>query len=240
MKRNNSKQNSSQRKVFISITTTRGADWSLQIRQADELGLKEAAVFLSCLEQDERKKLYQALKKSRIKSIPLVHLRNDMELWELDYFVANFSTKVFNTHSQVEYPLIYDYSKYKNIIYLENICQYFNQEEIKDCAGICLDISHLEDDRLLYKKRFVRDIKILEKYPIGCNHIGAVSKVTRLTEEGLTVYSSHFLENLSELDYLKRYPLKYFSSIIVIELENSIKEQLKARNYIIDLINRKT
>ncbi len=240
MKKNNSKQNFSQRKVFVSITTTRGANWSSQIRQADELGLKEAALFLSCLKQDERKKLYRLLEKSKIKSIPLVHLRTDMELWELDYFVENFNTKAFNIHSQTEYPLIYDYSKYKNIIFLENIHQYFNQEETKDWAGVCLDFTHLEDDRLLYKKRFVGDVEILEKYPIGCNHISAVSKDTRLTEKGFAVYSSHFLKNLSELDYLKKYPLKYFFPIIAIELENNIKEQLRARDYIIDLINRKT
>lgn len=234
------KQNFNQRKILVSVTTTKDADWHSQIRGADELGLKEVALFLSCLEQDERKDLYQLLEKSKIKSIPFVHLRNDMELWELDYFVKNFGTKLFNIHSQTEFPWLYDYSKYKDIICIENVHRCWNKEEAKFPGGLCLDISHLEDDRLLYKKRFEHNSKILEKYPIGCNHISAIQKVTHIIEKGFAVYSSHFFKNLSEFDYLKRYPLKYFSSIIALELENSIKEQLKARDYIIDLINKKT
>jgi len=44
------------------------------------------------------------------------------------------------------------------------------------------------------------------------------------------------LEDFSELDYLRKYPKDYFSSLIALELENTIKEQLKAKEYILDIL----
>jgi hypothetical protein len=37
---------------------------------------------------------------------------------------------------------------------------------------------------------------------------------------------------LADFDYLKNYPRKYFPPIIALELENSLKEQLQAKEYI--------
>ena len=58
-------------------------------------------------------------------------------------------------------------------------------------------------------------------------------------QKGRVNYASHYLEDLSELDYLKKYPANYFSDFIAIELENSIKEQLEVKDYIIDLLKNK-
>ena len=222
---------------LTTITTTRGSNWREKIEEINKLGLKEIALFPTCLQKKERKELYNLLKNSSIKNIPILHLRSDMELWELDYFIENYGTKVFNIHMQIEHPLIYDYSKYKNSIYIENIYYPFNEEELKKFGGICCDFAHLENDRLLDKKKFQHDIKIIEKYPIGSNHISAVKKFTHIDEIGKIRYDDHHLEDLSELDYLKRYSLKYFSPFIAIELANSIKDQLKTRDYIIELLN---
>ncbi|GAI47580.1 unnamed protein product [marine sediment metagenome] len=78
---------------------------------------------------------------------------------------------------------------------------------------------------------------MIKKYPIGANHISVIKKFIHPNERGELQYDDHYLEDLSELNYLKKYPSNYFSSFIAIELENSIKEQLRARNYIIRLLN---
>lgn len=227
------------RKILLSVTTTKNSDWEKKIKEADELDLKEIALFLTGLENEKRKKLIKLLEKSEIESIPLLHLRSDMKLAELDYFWKNYQTKVFTLHSQSEFPLIYDYSKYQNLIFIENVYQPLNLAEIKNFAGICLDISHLENDRILNKEKFKHNIKVIEKYPLGGNHLSCLKKIPFRDNKGYLRYDYHNLEDLSELDYLKQYPLSYFSQIIAIELENSLQDQLRARDYIINLLKEK-
>lgn len=204
------------------------------------MGIREACLFLTNLLPEERKSLYDFLEKSKIKKIPFVHLRSDMELWELDYFVKNYSTEVFNIHTEKSYPLLYNLSKYKDIIYVENIRSFCEEEELKNWAGICLDFTHLENDRISNKKRYDAIATALEKHKIGCNHISSIkNKPTFDNDSKQQRYDKHLLENLSELDYLKNYPAHYFSRFLAIELENSIKEQLEAKNYIIEILKDK-
>lgn len=225
--------------ILPTITTITPKAWRDKVKEVKKLKLKEVALFPTCLNQEERKELYQLLKKTNVKSIPFVHLRNDMEIWELDYLVKNYQTKVFNTHTQREYPFLYDYAKYKDVIYIENVYEPLDEEEIKEFAGVCLDVSHLETDRILDIKKYEHNIKIIDKYGCGCNHISAVKDIITKDEKNYSKYDTHFLEDLSELDYLKKYPLKYFASFIAIELENTIEEQLKAKEYIVNLLNIK-
>jgi hypothetical protein len=230
------------RKILPSITTTSGSDWKAQLKEVKKLRLKEIAIFLTCLKEKERKFFYSFIKKTGIKSIPFCHLRSDMKIKELDYLIKNFHTKAFSLHSLIEFPLLYNYSKYKSMIYIENVFSPLNEKEIKSFGGISLDISHLENDRVLHKEKFKKDLKVLEKYPIGCNHISAVKKVLSLEGKGKEKslrYTSHRLESFSDVDYLKKYPKNYFSNIIAIELENNIKEQLLVKKYIIDIFNKR-
>ena len=223
-------------KFIPAIATTKGSDWREKIKEIKNLNLKEMAFFPTCLNKKERKEFYQLIEKSGLEKIPFVHLRSDMKIKELDYLIKNWKTEVFNIHTQIEYPLVYDYSKYKDIIYIENVYHPFDKKELKEFAGICLDFSHLENDRLLEKKRFKHNFKILDIYPIGCNHISAIKKTTYIDEAGYIRCAFHYLKNFSELDYLKKYPLKYFSPFCAIELENSILKQLKAIEYIKNLL----
>jgi hypothetical protein len=228
------------RKILPSITTTSGSDWKAQLKEVKELKLKEIAIFPTCLKEKERKKFYSLIEKTGIKSIPFCHLRSDMKIEELDFLIKNYKTRVFAIHGQSENPLIYDYSKYKNMIYVENVYHLFNEKELDYFGGVCLDFSHLENDRILHKNKFKKIIKIIKKYPIGCNHISVVKKNSRWDEkESSLCYCGHYFENLSEFDYLKRYPKNYFSNIVAIELENSIKEQLLAKEYIINILSKK-
>ncbi len=210
------------RKILPSITTVPGSFWKKKLKNTS---LKEVAVFPTFLE--ERKEFYDLLEKSKVKSIPFVHLRGDMELWELDYFVQKYQTEIFNIHSKDQHPILNDFSKYKNIIYIENH-KYLSEKEINNFAGICLDLSHLEESRLLNKKKYQANKKILKKYKIGCNHISAIKKNLEK--------ATHFLNDLSELDYLKKYPSCYFSNFIALEFKNSLEEQLKIKKYLEKII----
>ncbi|MDD5606674.1 MAG: hypothetical protein PHN37_02320 [Candidatus Pacebacteria bacterium] len=214
--------------ILPCITTTHNSSWEKKIKNTK---LKTVAIFLTCLK--DRNEFYSLLKKSSIKNIPFIHIRGDMKTKELDFFVEKYNTKAFNLHSEKEYPILYDYSKYKDIIFLENVYTVWDEKEIKNFGGICLDLAHLENDRLLNKNRFSKNKKIIEKYKIGCNHISAIKKDKRIDEKGHQRYDYHYLDNLSELDYLKKYPLNYFSKYIAIELENNLKEQIKIKKYIL-------
>lgn len=228
-------------KILPAITTTGGSDWENKMKEINKLGIEEAAVFPTCLDAEKRKKFYRLLEKSGIKNIPFAHLRGDMKIKELDYFVENFNTRVFCIHTAREFPFFRDYSEYKKMMYIENVHYPLSEKEISDFGGVCVDFSHLENDRLFCRKKFEHNIKVIEKLTIGCNHISAVKSEIWIDEENRfekTRYrrDCHHLEKLSEMDYLKSYSLKYFSSYIAVELENSLEEQLKAGEYIRKII----
>lgn len=225
------------RQFFPAITTTKGADWREMIREIDELGLCEIAIFPTCLGKQERKELYNLLETTNLKSIPLVHLRGDMALEELDYLAEKYRTKLFNIHTPRRNPLVTDFSRYKKQIYIENGHPLFTEKELDSFTGICLDFSHLENDRRLNKEVFQGTIEMFKKYPIGWAHVSAVMETPHVDIDGYFTYHEHRLKNFSELDYLKNYPLNYFPNFIAMELTNPLKEQQKAIDYILKILN---
>ena len=223
--------------LFVSIVTTRGSDWRKKLQEAAELGITECALFLTNVTAIERKEFYRLLERSPIKKCPLVHLRSDMSLEEAEYFLGNYQTEVFNIHCRKQHPMAYDLSKYARLIYIENVYHPFDEDELNQYAGICLDFSHLENDRLLEPKRYGSFIKSLKKHRIGCNHISGVADAIRASSDGFKRYDRHFFKDFAYFDYLKRYPKEYFSAHCAFELENSLVDQMKARDYVIQLLN---
>lgn len=218
--------------ILPSITTITPGAWREKLKEVKELKIKEVALFPTCLNTKQRQEFYKLVKEAGIKSVPLVHMRSqDMKAEEFDFLVKNFKVQVFNTHTQREYVFCEDIKKYSHNIYIENTYAPMDEKELKEFAGICLDFCHLENDRLMFPKKYLHNIKLIEKYKVGCNHISAI-KPGPTEKHAYFKYSSHNLADLSELDYLKRYPLNYFSSLIAIELENSIKEQIEAIKYL--------
>lgn len=225
------------REQFLpAITTTSGSNWKEKIKEADKLNLKKVAIFPTCLEKKQRKEMYKLLKNSGIEEIPFIHLRTDMKPKEIKYLIRHFKTQAFNIHSQARHPLAHDYSKYKNMIYIENVYPLFSEKEIKEFAGICLDMSHLENDKMLNKETFENITQMLKKYPVGCNHVSAIREETFFDiESKKDIFACHYFESLNEFDYLKQYPENYFSNFIAIEVENTLKEQTEAIDYILNL-----
>jgi len=229
----------SNRKIFVSITTTKNSNWREKIREINKFKIEEIALFPTCLPEEERKALYGQLEKSIVKNIPVVHLRSDMNPAEVAYLKKKYKTKVFNIHTEAEYPLKHNLLKYRKVIYVENVFRGFDEDMLKKYAGICLDFAHLENDRLVNEERFFKIVREIEKFNIGMNHLSGIKKGgqgSRINEAGETRIDNHFLKNLSEMDYLKSYPSRYFSSFLAIELANSIKDQIEVRDYLYKLL----
>jgi len=215
-----------------------GNSWQDKIKEIDEFGLERVAIFPTCLNKEQRQKMYGLLEKTKLKEIPFVHLRSDMFPKELDYLIKRFKTQVFNIHTERQWPLDSDLSKYQSIIFIENAGFSLQEQEIKKFGGVCLDFSHIENDRILFPERYKGQMKLLLKNKIGCNHIAAILKEKKTTEDGSAIsFDRHYFNKLSEFDYLKNYPKEFFSNFCAIELENPLKEQLQVIDHIIFLLN---
>jgi len=222
-------------KLLPTITTITGSNWKDKINEVRELRLEEIALFPTCLNKEQRKTLYSLLKQTSVKRIPFVHLRTDMDVEELEYLVKEYDVSVFNVHSEKEYPIPREWLvKFRELICIENTHTPLDENEIKNFGGICLDLAHLENLRILEPEKYAEQMEIINKFPIKCNHISVIKKDFSFVDEKKRklAYDSHFMDNVFELDYLKNYSKKYFSEYCAIELENSISEQLEAIEYI--------
>lgn len=216
--------------IYVSITTT--GDWKSQIKEVKELGLKQVCLFLTCLDKKARKKLYSLLEKTKVDNIPLVHIRGDMDSDELNLIKTKYNSQVFNIHPPREYPIVCNIDEYRDMTYIENLVSWdLDEDELNNFAGICLDISHLEDRKRENMESYNKEMAMINSHTIGCNHISAMKHEMITDSSSDKRYSSHILEDFSEMDYLKDYK-EYFSPIMALELENSIKDQLKIKEYV--------
>jgi len=235
------------KKILLALTTDSGTKaWKDKIKEIDELGITEISLFPTPLGRSERNELYALLEKTGLKSIPHVHLREqDTGREEINYFIKRYKTKVFNFHpSEKSVEFIKKNKDLKSIIFLENLNEIpLNFEEmLENFGGICLDFSHYKDFGLMQnEKSYANFEKLLDKTKIGCNHISAIKKTIQYGEDKqsnrlIRGYNDHLFSNLSEFDYLKEMPKKYFSDYILIELENPLAEQLKVKEYLEKII----
>lgn len=223
--------------ILLGLTTTPGSDWRRKVDEMNKFDIKRIALFPTFLGLQQRKELYALLEKIEGLEIPHVHLRGDMELWELNLLVQKYGARVFNLHSVQEFPVLHDYSKYTKQIYLENTPGFMpSDEEIDKCNGFCVDFSHWEDG--MRRKDFLYDgfAEKIKKNNIGCCHVSAIRDNASLarfhshdTENPISDF--HYFEELSEFDYLVKYT-QYLPPFISLELENSFEEQLRVKKYL--------
>lgn len=226
------------KKILLGLTTT--TNWRGKVSEVRKYGIEELALFPTMLDREDRKELYNLLEKSSVRNIPHVHLRNDMDAIEMEFLINKFNIQVFNIHSSIgAYPFTSDYSRYKSIIYVENADTIPTVDELNKCGGLCIDFSHWEDGIL--KKDFQYDdfLNKVKGFEIGCGHISAVQNKLRREEnpklKGFMTYTSHILNDLSELNYIKKYK-EFLPRFLSIELENSFKEQLEIKKYLEKII----
>ena len=209
------------KKLYLGLTTTSKSDWRAKIKEVAKFKIKELSLFPTFLKINERKELYEKLDKTNLKKIPHVHLRDDMESWEPEFFIKRYKTEVFNIHASQNFVSFLKSNKeYLSMIYVENCYgnlhanqKLFSLEKMiqnESVAGVCLDLSHLEGERQIYPHDFAITEKLLKKSVIGCNHISAIKNKCYADPIYGTCLDDHWLSDLSELDYLKSYPLEYF------------------------------
>lgn len=230
-------------KILLGLTTTPESDWRGKVEECKKFNIQEIAIFPTSINYENRKELYGLLEDSPVKSIPHVHMRNDMEKEELDYLVEKFNTKVFNIHPRNNpHPFTKDYGEYVSNIYIENADSIPEIEELEKFGGLCVDFSHWQDEILKgNKKDTSRMEELANRFKVGCSHVSAVGSEieivhdTKFPDIVYSGFSKHTLSDLSEMDYVKNF-VQYLPELISIELENSFEEQLRVKKYLEELI----
>ena len=227
--------------ILLGLTTTPGSDWHEKILEIDRYKLEKIALFPTFLNNAKRLELYGLLEKTGIKTVPHVHLRDDTSKEELKYLKERYQTKLFNIHPSksarktLELLLCQNYN-----VYIENIGEIEDdfEEIVKKSTGLCFDYSHYHDHWTLCQENNYKVFsKIIDKYPIGCGHVSAIKKVKSLEFNGEYRYGRHFLDELSDVDYMANYT-DYLPAILSLELENSFKKQLEVKKYLENIINK--
>ncbi len=216
-------------KILLSITGEKSFDWDAKLKEINKLRITEVAVFLSRFDKKERDNLYRLLLKSTIKTVPFVHLKEDVLKEEIKFFVEKFRTKYFNIHEE-HFKIIDQWQGYWDKLYLEMNydSQIAKDVKVRKIGGFCVDLSH-------FKSAVARGVK--EAYyiysqknniEIACNHLNGYSEKN---EKDI-----HTITDLKSFDYLTSLPKYVFGKVIALEVDNSIEEQIGFKEYISRLL----
>lgn len=234
-------------KILTSITThgTLGSHWEDKLRELPRLGVKEVALFVTGLNPDERMYCFGELEKVLAVhpfTIPFVHAVSSMQEYEYRYLQKVFKTQSFNLHTEKQYPLEFPLSaELRRCIFIENTEYYapFGYSEIAGFAGMCVDVSHLEDTRRSSPEIYPAIVSFTEQILIGSNHISASLETQTGMYMDKPYFSKHYASSKEDFSYLKELPLSVFGPLCAIEVENPIVEQLTFLPYITEIIYSK-
>ncbi len=212
-------------------------DWRIAIQDTARLGINRFALFLTGLDPIQRKTLYDALLSHRLRheiTIPFVHTRGDMHPDEYRFLMGEFGTERFNLHKTSMQRHEHQLSDIlRSRIYIENAWR-IEASDLDGFAGICLDFSHME--AILYEDEaeYPALEMLLEKFPIGANHVSAFTLATPRDNRR----DRHFTTLPSDFDYLSGFPRRYFAKYVAIELSNPLEKQLEVKDRIEKLLAR--
>lgn len=215
-----------QRKILVGVTGAKEKDWKDKMKEVKKYRIKEIGLFLERFEKKEREKIYEALPKSGIKNIPLVHIRNDMTKEELSFLFCNFNSKHFTIHED-SFKYLEKWRGYYKYLFLEMNTDNFISQSVKvdRIGGFCVDLSHFKVEITKWSREFEYIFKRrkTDRY-FKCNHLNGYSARRNI--------DMHTVERLKDFDYLKTLPKFVFGDIISLETENRIKEQLEFKKYL--------
>ena len=216
-------------KIYPSITGRDNIDWQNKIEEADKFKIQELAVFLSSFDKKERDHLFKFLLKSSIKKVPFVHLRHDSDKEEIEFFIKNYNTECFNIH-EYGFDTLEKWAPYHDKLYLElNYDNKLNKNvKVRKIGGFCIDLSHFKASIAHGTKEAEYIFLRKEKNIFLCNHLNGYDPNQRKDK--------HTITSLKDFDYLTTLPKFVFGKIIAIEAYNSIKEQLKFKKYLEEIL----
>jgi hypothetical protein len=221
------------KRLLIGLTGRNGKEVIKKIKDADKLGITRAALFLEMVKKNERKEVYSALEKSKIKSLPLVHIRNGMHKDELKLLEKKYKSKCLTIHEN-SFKYLHEWNGHHKKLYLE--LNYNNQiphnVDIKKIGGFCIDLSHFKaaKEREVKEYNYVMKRKNKKKMFLG-NHLNGYHERDK--------YDLHTITNLKQFDYLLTLPKFVFGKYIALEMFNSVPEQVKYKKYLLKLLKKK-
>ncbi len=220
-------------RLLIGLTGRNEKQVIKKIKQAEKLGITKAALFLEMVSPKGKQKIYKLLEKTNIKEFPLVHIRNDMEKQELEFLIKNFHSKCLTIHES-SFNHLKKWKGYEKYLYLE-----FNYDDcipknviVEKIGGFCVDLSHFKaaKERKVKEYDYIMKRKTKKKMFIG-NHLNGYNKKKKI--------DIHKVKNKKQFDYLLTLPNFVFGKYIALEMFNSVKSQLKYKEYLTKLLKNK-
>ena len=218
------------KRILVSITGRTQKEWESKLEEIENQKIKTIALFLEIYSLSQRKKIYKALLSSKIKKIPLVHIKNGMKKQELEFLEKNFKTKCFTIHES-SFNYLQDWKGFNKKLFLEmnKDNRISKKVDVKKIGGFCIDLSHFKAEEEMWSKEFEYIIKRCKIYKyFKCNHLNGYDYKTNS--------DIHTVTNLKQFSYLKTLPKFVFGKYIALETFNTIKEQLKFKEHIIRLL----
>lgn len=219
-------------KLLVGLTGWTDKHWQDKIREIKNFKLKEVAIFFEQFTKTKRLEIHNALLKTSIKEIPLVHSRDDMTKAEMLFLMKKYKTKYFTIHENHFNNLPDWYGYYKNLYLEMNYDNYVAKNvRVEKIGGFCIDFAHFKVEEEKWSKEFEYIIKYEKSKYFACNHLSGYSQKKNL--------DLHAVRSEHDFDYLKALPQFIFGQVMAIEIYNSIKEQLKYQKYLKKIIHAK-
>lgn len=220
------------KRILVGITGYKNEDWEDKLKEINKFEINRVALFLERFKKTQRDKIYPALLNSKIKEIPLVHIRNDMNKEELDFLSNNFHSSYFTIHES-SFNHLEQWKGFYGELYLEmNMDSYISQlVEVERVGGFCIDLSHFKAEITQWSKEFEYIFERRKNlHYFGCNHLNGYSPETN--------DDLHFIKSLKDFDYLKTLPKFVFGDIIALEVDNDITQQLKFKKHLSGMLDK--
>jgi hypothetical protein len=235
-------------RILPSVTThgRTASTWREKLREVQQHNLSAFALFLTGVKKDGRHALYRELQRLHTNhhfTIPFVHAVSEMHDDEFRLLIETFGTATFNLHPSRQFPLKHELSsRTRERITIENafIDRSLEPADLEGFNGLCIDVSHAEDLRRTHPGEFEKFSRLVQDFPVRANHVSLVSDVSMLDSQGNMTFHSHVLANGGSLSYLEQYSLDFFGSLIAIELEDSIADQIRLIPQLCEILETKT
>jgi hypothetical protein len=213
-------------KIIVSITGGSARECLAKIAELSKLQLTTAALFLERLEPGDRQLVYAGLKVSGVTRIPLVHLRSDMTREEIKNLAHDYRVKYFTIHEDY-FKVIKHWRGFYRQLYLEMSTDDYVAPNVRveKIGGFCVDLAHYQKQLTLANRdyRYVYERRQHHKL-FACNHVSGYDQQINM--------DLHLVKSTRDFAYLKALPPFLFGRLLAMEVDNSIKEQLRYIAYI--------
>jgi hypothetical protein len=217
-------------KILVSITGMKDRQWQNKLKEIKRFNIEKVALFLERFNEKQIQEIYRALSNSKIKEIPLVHIKDDTKKEELEFLSKKFNSTYFTIHES-GFDSLKNWKGFYRKLYLEMDTNNFISQlvEVKKIGGFCVDLSHFKVQLNKWSQEFEYILKRRHTtHYFDCNHLNGYDPQNN--------DDLHTVSGLKDFDYLKTLPKFLFGDVIALEVENSISEQLEFKKYLLEFL----